>query len=71
MAQNNKDVEEIFRLITGFFEGDIDKAHLWMKLPNPLLGNVSPTNMIAWGRVEKLKNFVVTSLEENKRSVDK
>jgi len=65
VEQQNKDVDEIFRLVTEFFKGDNDKAYVWLYTANPNLGNISPFDMMAMGRVEKLKKFVITSLEEN------
>ena len=34
------------------------KATVWMTTKNPMLGGVSPVNMIALGRGERLSNFI-------------
>ena len=49
----------------GFFEGDVAKTALWFRLPNPLLGDVSPRDMIRYGRYARLQEFVVEALAEN------
>ena len=48
--------------VVGFFEGDVAKTALWFRLPNPLLGDVSPRDMIRYGRLAKLREFVVEAL---------
>jgi len=51
--------------VVGFFEGDVAKTALWFRLPNPLLGDLSPRDMIRYGRYAKLQQFVVEALAEN------
>lgn len=53
-------------LVANFF-ADGDKAMLWFQTPNPLLGNMTPRDMIRVGRFKKLLKFIQTALEENKR----
>lgn len=57
---------EIVTRVREFFAHD-GKAALWMETPNPLLGDVSPNDMLAAGREEKLLRFVVGALAENGR----
>jgi hypothetical protein len=38
---------------------------LWFKVPNPLLGDVAPRDMIRFGRYKKLLKFIQSALEEN------
>jgi len=51
--------------VVGFFEGDVAKTALWFRLPNPLLGDVSPRDMIRYGRFAKLQEFVVEARADN------
>jgi hypothetical protein len=53
-------------LVAGFFN-DPEKTVLWFCMPNPLLGGMSPSNMIRIGRFKKLLNFIQTALDENQR----
>jgi hypothetical protein len=55
-------------LVAGFFN-DLDKTILWFSTPNPLLGNISPRDMIRIGRSKKLLNFIQTALNENSRDM--
>jgi hypothetical protein len=51
--------------VMGFFEGDVAKTALWFRLPNPLLGDVSPRDMIRYGRYARLQEFVAEALADN------
>lgn len=57
-------MKELHRLVEGFFK-DPEKTRLWFKLPNPLLGDLSPNKMIRLGRYKKLLKFVKQSLADN------
>ncbi len=51
-------------LVHSFFN-DENKTMLWFKVPNPLLGDVAPRDMIKFGRFKKLFKFIQSALEEN------
>lgn len=46
---------------------DLDRTILWFQVSNPLLGDISPRDMIRLGRFKKLQKFIQTALDENKR----
>lgn len=52
-------------LVAEHFGGDLQKTSLWFRISNPLLGNVSPRDMIRFGRFRKLLKFIQSSLGEN------
>ena len=54
-------------LVAEHFKGDATKTALWFTTPNPLLGNVTPRDMIRFGRYNKLFKFIFNALAENKR----
>jgi hypothetical protein len=56
----------ILNLIGEYFQNE-DKVVLWLQTSNPLLGDVSPRDMIRIGRYKKLLKFVQTALRENER----
>ena len=60
-----KEIANICGLVAQFFEGDRVKTALWFKTKNPILGDISPRDMIRFGRYERLRRFVMTALEEN------
>jgi len=63
-----QEIANICGLVAQFFVGDVTKTALWFKTVNPLLGNISPRDMIRYGRYEKLLRFVMEALEENAAS---
>lgn len=59
------EIANICQLVAEFFDGDREKTALWFSLPNPLLGNVAPRDMIRYGRYNKLLKFVMNAREES------
>ncbi|MBY0379491.1 MAG: hypothetical protein K2P99_03705 [Burkholderiales bacterium] len=53
-------------LVAEFFRNE-EKTVLWFSAINPLLGDVSPRDMIKLGRFKKLLKFIQTAIDENKR----
>src|SRR6188768_2108458 len=43
----------LFNLVAQFFDGDPVKTALWFKTSNPMLGDISPRDMIRVGRSQK------------------
>jgi len=60
-----QEIANICALVAQHFEGNVVKTALWFKTNNPLFGNISPRDMIRYGRYEKLRRFVINALEEN------
>ena len=59
------EIANICSLVAQYFEGNVVKTALWFKTSNPLFGNISPRDMIRFGRYEKLRRFVNDAIEEN------
>lgn len=57
--------------LVGSFFRDPQKTVLWFEVPNPLLGNLSPKEMIKLGRFKKLIKFIQQSIDENIQQVKK
>lgn len=62
--KNTKDID-LIAPVANFFNGDAEKTKSWFKTENPMLGGISPNEMIARGRIEKLKEFIDTQLQSN------
>lgn len=54
-------------LVASFFN-DSDKTMMWFRVPNPLLGNMTPRDMIRIGRFKRLMQFIQSALNENKKT---
>ena len=55
--------------LVGSFFNDEQKTMLWFQMPNPMLGNITPKQMIKMGRFKKLLNFIQNALSENEKSL--
>ena len=53
--------------LVGSYFKDREKTMLWFRMPNHLLGGVSPRDMIRVGRFKRLLKFIQTALDENER----
>ncbi len=45
--------------------GDAAKAKLWFRTPNPLLGQLAPSDLVMLGMHKKLVNFITDAMIEN------
>lgn len=59
-----QDLANVSHVVNSYFK-DEEKTQRWLNSDNPLLGDVSPVEMIFAGRTEKLLDFVKTSLDDN------
>ena len=58
-------------LVAKVFEGNVDKTIAWFQTRNPLLGDISPRDMIRLGRFERLRKFIMQAMtEESGSSLD-
>jgi hypothetical protein len=44
------------------FSGDPEKTVAWFRARNPLLGDVSPRDMIRLGRYDRLRRFIIQAM---------
>jgi hypothetical protein len=63
VAERLREIANIANLVAEFFSGDIQKVSLWFELANPVLGNISPRDMIRGGRYKRLLSFVLDARE--------
>ena len=65
---NTEKLRYAYSLLRKFFKEDSNKIYLWWNTENPLLGGVTPLFMNDVGKIDKVIEFIETSLDENKRS---
>jgi hypothetical protein len=53
-----QEIANTINLVARFFGGDVDKTGTWFKTRNPLLGDISPRDMIRLGRFDRLRKFI-------------
>lgn len=66
VATRLREIANIANLVAEYFKGDANKVSLWFELANPMLGNITPRNMIRAGRYQNLLNFVMESRDEER-----
>lgn len=60
-----EEIAVICSLVAEYFEGNPVKTALWFRTPNPLLGDISPRDMIRLGRYSKLIKFITEARRHN------
>jgi hypothetical protein len=68
LKERLEQIANICNLVAEFFDGDPAKTALWFRTPNPMLGNISPRDMIRYGRFKRLQGFVMEAREANEAS---
>jgi len=57
-----EEIASIINLVAKEFAGDQNKTVAWFKAKNPLLGDVSPRDMVRLGRYDRLRRFIISAL---------
>ncbi|MFA1289668.1 hypothetical protein ACDJ03_18295 [Xanthomonas axonopodis pv. nakataecorchori] len=60
-----EEIGAIANMVADIFEGDTAKTALWFKTKNPLLGDITPRDMVRLGRHDRLRRFIVTAIQED------
>jgi uncharacterized protein (DUF2384 family) len=58
-------IASVCELVAEYFKGDITKTVLWFKTSNPMLGNMSPRDMIRLGLYKKVLKFILAAKSGN------
>lgn len=61
-----EEIAQTINLVARVFDGDSNKTATWFKARNPLLGDVSPRDMIRLGRYERLRKFILNAMIERR-----
>lgn len=62
VVERLEEIANIANMVAGIFEGDLAKAALWFRTKNPMLGDISPRDMVRLGRYDRLRKFIVTAI---------
>ncbi len=58
LAERLEEIANIANRVAALFDGDVQKTALWFRTANPMLGNVSPRDMLRMNRYKRLAKFV-------------
>lgn len=65
LKQRLEQIANICSLVAEYFDGDSFRTALWFQTTNPILGNISPRDMIRLGRYKRLLKFITEARAEN------
>lgn len=57
-----EEIATVINLVARQFSGDPEKTVAWFRARNPLLGDISPRDMIRLGRYERLRRFIIQAM---------
>lgn len=64
MRDRLEEVANTINMVATLFAGDVNKTAAWFKARNPMLGDISPRDMIRLGRYERLRKFIINAMNE-------
>ncbi len=64
-----EEIANTINMVAQAFDGDVDKTVSWFRTRNPLLGDVSPKDMIRLGRYERLRKFIINAMTERSAAI--
>lgn len=59
-----EEIANTINMVAEAFDGDIEKTVAWFRARNPMLGDVSPKDMIRLGRYERLRKFIINAMSD-------
>lgn len=57
-----EEIASTINLVAQQFSGDPEKTIAWFRARNPLLGDISPRDMIRLGRYDRLRRFIIQAM---------
>lgn len=67
LRERLEQIASCFFQVAKHFDGNGHKASLWFKITNPMLGYISPRDMIRYGRLSNLQRLVTSALSESRQ----
>jgi len=64
MRDRLEEIANTINMVAQAFDGDVEKTVAWFRARNPMLGDVSPKEMIRLGRYERLRKFILNAMME-------
>lgn len=69
MRDRLEEIASTINMVGQAFGGDTEKTTLWFLARNPMLGDVSPRDMIRLGRYERLRKFIINAMMDRSRDM--
>jgi len=65
-----EEIASTINMVAKAFDGNPEKTTAWFRARNPMLGDVSPRDMIRLGRYERLRKFIINAMMERVHEPD-
>ncbi len=62
ISDRMREIGNICEIVAGYFGGDVQKTATWFQVPNPMFGNLSPKDMIRYGRYKKVLQLIQSAI---------
>jgi hypothetical protein len=59
-----EEIANTVNMVATMFSGDVNRTSAWFRARNPMLGDISPRDMIRLGRYERLRKFIINAMNE-------
>ena len=60
-----EEIGAVVNMVAEIFGGDREKTALWFRTKNPMLGDISPRDMVRLGRYDRLRRFIISAMQDN------
>ncbi len=64
MLERFEEIAVTCNMVAEAFDGDADKTALWFRTKNPMLGDISPRDMIRLRRFDRLRRFIIGAMAD-------
>ena len=64
LIERLEEIANIANMVAQIFDDDGAKTALWFRTKNPMLGDVSPRDMVRLGRHDRLRKFIVRAVAD-------
>ena len=64
VVERLEEVATLANMVATIFDGDAEKTCIWFKTKNPMLGGISPRDMVRMGRQDRLRKFIVNAISD-------
>jgi len=62
MRDRLEEIGNTINMVATMFNGDVNKTATWFRVRNPMLGDISPRDMIRLGRYTRLRKFIINAM---------
>jgi len=62
MRDRLEEIGNTINMVVTMFNGDVNKTATWFRVRHPMLGDISPRDMIRLGRYTRLRKFIINAM---------